>query len=121
MKSAKRRNLDEKYGFGGKKPRPEVGYARVALQSAVSLPKTNLAPRKRSKQNDKSSTHDMSASPWVRSLFQPSRKTLSISDLCLVPREEAGARAARAEEKARAKAWLLWRAERAEWPRQQRL
>ncbi|CAE7215227.1 EBP2 [Symbiodinium natans] len=38
MKSAKRRSLDEKYGFGGKK--------------------------KRSKQNDKSSTHDMSASPW---------------------------------------------------------
>mmetsp|Transcript_241 Transcript_241/g.446 ORF Transcript_241/g.446 Transcript_241/m.446 type:complete len:454 (-) Transcript_241:367-1728(-) len=38
MKSAKRKNLDEKYGFGGKK--------------------------KRLKQNDKSSTNDLSAAPW---------------------------------------------------------
>ena len=126
MKSAKRRNLDEKYGFGGKKPRPQVGYCLVACEAVFwfvpisGTPDSSVAwqlrstPRKRSKQNDKSSTHDMSASPWVRSLvvsaFSSPGKDFNV-DLSLVPmaahgREEAEARAARAraEEKARAKA-----------------
>ena len=56
--------------------------------------------RKRSKQNDKSSTHDVSASPWARSL------AVSVCVHVLVsagPREEARARA-RVKERARAKA-----------------